>query len=219
LTRDTADTKVTFGKNVATPGMQGVSRFMQTGGLTATGATNATGNAEYVANNPHFNAKARQAFTGLNYTRDKYGAVSAWGLSYFILRESLKVNAIYYNGDTFSPGQNADSRVSYGMLFALAIKGSDEFLEAVLNSCYRQIVCTKADTRLCVESHIFEEITFSKDVKEMRISGREVQAASRQSLLTSSPKSEAEMVALQQAIWDNADKFAKRHGIVLSAVD
>lgn len=219
ITRDTADTKVTFGKNAARPEMQGVARFMQTGGLTATGAANAAGAAEYAANNPHFNPKARQSFTGLNYTRFRYGAVSFWGSSYFLLRDSLKTNAIYYFNDTFAAGQSADKRVSYGMLFALAIHGSDEFLDEVLNSCYRQIVARSAHLCNCVEAHVFEEILFSKDIKEMRISALEVRNASRASLLSDSPKSEAEMDALQKAIWANADKFAKRNGIVLSAVD
>jgi hypothetical protein len=217
--RDKADTKVMFGKNVSTPEMQGVARFMQTGGLTATGAVNADGLAEYVANNPNFNPKARQSFTGLNYTRFSWGAVPFWGSSYFILRDALKVNAIYYQDDTFSPGQGADKRVSYGTIFALILNGKEEFFDAVLNSCYRQIVFRDVPMRLCVEVHIYEEISFSKDVKEMRISKQEVLNASRASLLTASPKTDAEMTALQQTIWDNAAKFAKRHRIVLSAVD
>jgi hypothetical protein len=217
LVRDTTDTKVTFGQNVAKPGMQGVARFMQTGGLTPTGTNNAAGNAEYVANNPHFNPKARQIFSGLNYTRFAHGAVPFWGCSHFILRDSLKINAIYYVGDTFY-GASTDSRVSYGMLFALAIKGSDKFVTNVLNSCYRQTIFQSANLTEAVEAHLFEEISFSKDVKEMRISIGDVQRNTRKALLADPPtKTVAEIDAWQQAIWANANKFARKHGIIISS--
>ncbi len=76
LVRDQADTRVTFGANVNKPDMQGVARFMQTGGLQDTGK-NAAGLTTYAANNQHFNPKARQIFAALNYGRRPHGSTTA----------------------------------------------------------------------------------------------------------------------------------------------
>lgn len=206
--RDAADTRVTFGNNVSTPGMQGVARFMQTGGLTSTGG------GAYAAVNPHFNPKARQVFTAVNYGRYPLGGAPSYGSSHFILRDGLKINAIYYPGDTFGV-PDANSRTTYGMLFAVAIY-SDKLLDWILNSCYRQIITRSVPEML--EAHIFEPILFAKDVKEMRISEQEVLRSTRTELLSNPPKSEEWIAATLKAIWDNARKFAKKHGIILTVV-
>jgi hypothetical protein len=216
-TRDVADTRVTFGSNITKPGMQGVARFMQTGGLTAAG-TNAAGNTEYVANNPHFNPKARQQFAALNYGRRPHGGIQGYGRSHFVLRDSLKNGAIYYIGDTFSVA-DSNSRVTYGMLFAVAIYASDALLDDVLNSCYRQISLPDTDfSNLLVEAHIFEQIAFAKDVKEMRISEVGINSETG-GLLLSGALDLAALTKLRQTIHDNARKFAVRNGIKLVWMD
>jgi hypothetical protein len=215
--RDAADTRVTFGSNVSTPGMQGVARFMQTGGLTAKG-TNAAGQTEYAANNPHFNPKARQQFAALNYGRRPHGGIQGYGRSHFVLRDSFKVNAIYYVGDTFTVA-NADSRVTYGMLFAVAVYGSEELLSDILNSCYRQMFLENTDVadRL-VEAHIFDRIAFAKDIKEMRISATDINSTTGGHLLNGTMDIPT-MTALRDTIRENARKFASRNDIKLVWTD
>jgi hypothetical protein len=211
--RDVADTKVTFGSNIDNPAMQGVSRFMQTGGLTAVG-TNAAGADEYAANNPHFNARTRQKFTALNYGRRPHGGSVAYGASHFVLNDSLKVNAIYYAGDTFFV-PDATTRVTYGMVFAVAVHASDDLLDDIINSCYRQVILpdtTKGD--LLVEGHVFDEIAFAKDVKEMRVSNSDI-TSSTGALLLSGEVDHAGLAKLREDIKTNARDFATRNRIRL----
>jgi hypothetical protein len=217
MARDAADTRVTFGSNITNPGMQGVSRFMQTGGLTAVG-TNASGSTEYAANNPHFNPKARQQFAALNYGRRPHGGIQGYGGSHFVLRDSLKDNAIYYVGDTFTVA-DANSRVTYGTLFAVAAYASDALLDDILNSCYRQMsLCDVDFTDLLIEGHIFEQVAFAKDIKEMRISEKDISASTANLLFTGSIDL-AGLTALRTTIKDNARKFASRNGIKLVWMD
>jgi hypothetical protein len=216
-TRDAADSRVTFGAHVNQPNRQGIARFMQTGGLKPAG-TNAAGQTEYEAYNTQFNPKARQQFAALNYGRRPHGGIQGYGPSHFVLRDSLKEQAIYYVGDTFTV-QNTHSRVTYGMLFAAAVYGTDNLLNDILNSCYRQMILSDTDkSDLLIEAHIFEQIAFTKDVVEMRISERDVSAGPA-ALFLADKLDQAGMAAAKQTLRDNARKFATRNGIKLVWMD
>ncbi len=93
--RDQADTNATFGTSGARPA---AARFMDTGGVRKPeGVTH----EEYVANNPLFNPKAKPIFAGLNYGRHPRGSTTTFGFSHLILRDEMKLNALYYMGDIF----------------------------------------------------------------------------------------------------------------------
>jgi hypothetical protein len=169
--RDAADTRVTFGANVNTLALQGVARFMQTGGLTETDQSDGTGRKLHAVSNKNFNPRARQNFAALNYARRGSGPAPEYGESLLILNENLKKNAVYYMGDTFNGGITAADRVSYGMLFAVILQAEGEVLRGVIDSCYRCIFNPPEESwngvKQMIEAHIFEEIRFSSDVKMM----------------------------------------------------
>ncbi len=215
--RDAADTKVTFGANIKTPGMQGVARFMQTGGLRQVDGTPGGANV-YAANNPQFNPKARQQFAALNYGRRPRGGIQGYGFSHFVLNDSLKPGAIYYVGDTFKV-EDSNSRVTYDMLFAIAVYASEELMDDLLNACHRHMILQDTDNadRL-VEGHVFQEISFSKDIKEMRISATDIMSTTG-GLFLEGKVDEAGMEKLREEIPKNARDFAKRNSIKLVWTD
>lgn len=216
-TRDAADTKVTFGANIKTPQMQGAARFMQTGGLKDV-SNGAAGGPVYTANNAHFNPRARQLFAGLNYGRRPHGSSTQYGLSHFVLQDGFKTNAIYYAGDTFYV-TDANARVTYGMLFALVLHASDNLTKAILDSCYRQtsLKDTSNGDEL-VEAHIFDEIQFAKDIKEMRVSNNDI-INETGSLMLSGKVSMEDLPKLREDIKKNARDFASRNNIKLVWMD
>jgi hypothetical protein len=216
-TRDAADTRVTFGAHVNQPDRQGIARFMQTGGLKPVG-TNAAGKTEYEAYNTHFNPKARQQFTALNYGRRPHGGIQGYGMSHFVLRDSLKDQAIYYVGDTFQV-QDTNSRVTHGMLFAAAVYGSDNLVDDILNSCYRQMILgDTSNTDMLIEGHIFEQIAFAKDILEMRLSENDINSGPAREFIMGNLDA-AGKEAAKQTLRDNARKFAARNGIKLVWMD
>jgi hypothetical protein len=168
--RDAADTRVTFGANVDTPQLQGVARFMQSGGLTEAPTPNGQGRSHKVGNR-NFNPKARQNFAALNYAKRGAGPAPEYGESLLVLSPRLKVNAIYYMGDTFSGGITAAQRATYGMIFSLILYADDMVLKGILDACYRGITNPPEEAwngvRQMIEAHIFEEVRFSSDVEMM----------------------------------------------------
>jgi hypothetical protein len=167
--RDEADTRVTFGDNVNTPQMQGVARLMQTGGVQRTNETDASKRVLYKVRNGNFNQKARQNFVALDYARRRHGPAPEYGSSVLILKDRLKTNAIFYMGDTFSEHITSAHRATYGMIFSLILHADDKVLTGLLNATYRGMY-DPADwngQKQMIEAHIFEEIRFSEDVKEM----------------------------------------------------
>ncbi len=216
-TRDAADTKVTFGANINKPEMQGVSRFMQTGGLKDV-SNGAAGGPVYAANNSHFNPKARQLFAGLNYGRRPHGSTTQYGLSHFVLKDSFKINAIYYAGDTFYVA-DANARVTYGMLFALVLHASNNLMKSILDSCYRQTsLMDSGNGDELVEAHIFDEILFAKDIKEMRVSNNDIVYETGALMLNGKARME-DLPKLREDIKKNARDFASRNSIKLVWMD
>ncbi|HEY1932499.1 MAG TPA: hypothetical protein VGG99_10840 [Acetobacteraceae bacterium] len=65
-----------------------------------------------------------------------------------------------------------------------------------------------------IEAHIFEQISFAKDVLEMRVSERDINTAPS-TLLLNGTLDDAGYKASKQTLRDNARKFATRNGIKL----
>jgi len=215
--RDTADTRVTFGANISKPGMQGVARFMQTGGLKQIDGTPG-GPQVYAANNPNFNPKARQQFAALNYGRRPHGGIQGYGGSHFVLNDRLKRGAIYYIGDTFFV-EDASSRVTYDMLFAIAAYASEELMTDLLDACHRQMILPDTSySKLLVEAHIFQEISFARDIKEMHISNMDIMSTTG-GLLLSGKLDLPGLEKLREEIRENARAFAARNHIKLLWTD
>jgi hypothetical protein len=123
----------------------------------------------YKVRNGNFNQKARQNFVALDYARRRHGPAPEYGSSVLILKDRLKTNAIYYMGDTLNEHINASHRATYGMIFSLILYANDRVLTGLLNATYRGMY-DPADwngQEQMIEAHVFEEIRFSEDVKEM----------------------------------------------------
>ena len=167
--RDAADTRATFAPNANSPERAGIARFMQTGGLTATGLKDQAKRALFSVANKNFNPKARQNFAALNYARRGHGPAPDYGNSLLILEDRLKINAIYYMGDTFDANGTHATRATYGMIFSLILYADGSVLKGILDSCYRGITNPTVwdGPKQMIEAHIFEEIRFSSDAKAM----------------------------------------------------
>lgn len=175
ISRDKADTAITFGANINDPSREGIARFMQTGGLTQVGQR---GNmVEARVGNDQFNPRAKPIFAGLNIGRRPHGANTYYGLCHLVLNKHFKANAIYYMGDTFLPGQDHTKRITYGMLPALMLHTwtKESFVE-LINATYRNM--TLSDTGFpdrLVEAHIYGEITFKQGVEAVVVSRRDME--------------------------------------------
>jgi hypothetical protein len=218
--RDGADTKVTFAANSDTPDMEGVARFMKTGGLRAVPGSG----TEFTVPNRHFNPKARQNFAALNYGRMPGGPASSYGLSFMALRDGLKTNAIYYLGDTFKPENSAATRATYGTLFSLILYAGDVGIKAILDSCYRGMrLATFTDGNNMIEAHIFDEIMFHRDIKEMFLSRAEIHQAAGNDILNhvlkELPGPQPDRDGTISTIFSNAKTFCQRNGITLTVMD
>lgn len=203
--RDAVDTKVSFAPNINTPGMAGVKRFMQTGGGDIRDVTNIS------VPNAQFNSKARQVFAALNYGRRPSGATTAYGPHHFVLKERFKANAIYYMGDTFTPGMDHNSRITYGFLPALLLYASKDGLQDLMDSVYRRM--TLRDMELAdrmVEAHIYDRIIFSEAVEEMVINRPRFETDIKMEMFLKGRTD----TTVEQAV-NNAKIFANVNGIKL----
>ena len=157
-----------------------------------TDAVKADGSAAYKSKNPKFNARAKQIFSALNYGRRPHGSSTQYGDSYFVLNPSLKVDAIYFAGDTFFiPG--ADSQVSYKTLGALYLKAKGDLRRLLVNSCLSNIrLEDTANAAELVEAHIFSQLRFATGVSELHLEATD-----------------------NKKIVKNAEKFCRKWGIRL----
>lgn len=210
--RDDADTKVTFTDKASSPQMQGVARFMQTGGLVDAGKDDKTGEDVAKAANAHFNPKARQIFAALNYGQREHASAPYYGESFLILKDELKLNAIYYPSDTFLQ-TDATKRATYGTLFAIVTFAGrlmrDQIIEVFHKNRSLEDVQGAGMGEL-LEAHIFDTVVFSKDVKELRLSLRE--AADGGAKDNFNPPIAADTIK------NNAREFCQRNGIKLSFI-
>lgn len=211
--RDVADTKVSFGPNAAMPGMQGVARFMQTGGLKKTQDSDTSG--EYAIANPQFNAKAKPIFAALNIGKRPNGSNTGYGRSHLVLHERYKRNAIYYMGDTFTPATDHTSRVTYGTLLALILHATPEAAKDIVDACFRGAVLPNTDvaSRLA-EAHIYDQIAFHGGATELVVSRSEARNSATAWMLSGGVE-----VAKPDDVENNVKIFAGRNHLKLRWVD
>jgi len=112
--------------------------------------------------NPRFNPKTKQVFAALNYGRRPHGSSVTYGKSYLQLAEKLKVNALYYPGDTFTLPEDTSTQVAYGILGAvLAHAGNPQLRRDIVKSCYLSMALPDTkNAELLLEAHLFTAIIF-----------------------------------------------------------
>ena len=124
---------------------------------------------QYTSKNPKLNPKAKQVFTALNYGRRHHGSSTQYGRSYLVLNPNLKVDAIYFSGDTFYiPGAN--HQATYQTLGTLYLHAKPLTREALIQSCLQGIRLEDTSEAMeLVEAHIFQEVRFDSSVRELRL--------------------------------------------------
>jgi hypothetical protein len=161
--------------------------------------------AFYTSKNPKFNPKSKQVFAALNYGRRPHGSSTQYGWSYFVLNPDLKVDAVYFPGDTFYiPG--AGDQATYqalGKLYLNAVKG--ELRKLLMDSCLEgmQLKDTHEAADL-VEAHIFQEVRFATCMEELRLA---IEPPPKQ------PKPDDPPPVDPSIIIANAEKFCTKWGI------
>lgn len=150
------------------------------------------GSAGYESPNIRFDPKTKQVFAALNYGRRPHGSSIQYGWSYLVLKDHLKVDAVYFPGDTFYLS-GADMQVSYQTLGAVFLKASPIMREVLIQSCFDGVRLPDTDNGMyLMEAHVFQAVKFASDVAELRLD-------------VSSPQ-----------IMSNAKKFCNKWGIKLS---
>ena len=122
--------------------------------------------------NAHFNPKTKQVFAGLNYGRRLNGSCVDYGYSYFVLHDKLKVNAIYFGGDTFYH-KDATQQAAYGTLGSLVAWADANLMADIVRSCYNgtRLDNTK-DPKLLVEGHLFQELRLRGNIKTIYLAAK-----------------------------------------------
>jgi len=215
LTRAAVDDRVTFAglrgnhapsqpRRGLMPGRQGIDRvrtqmeFRAGSALrTAPDPKDPTKTVTYAdSTNPHFNPKTKQVFTALNYGRRNNGSSTMYGDSHFVLNPKFKLNALYFAGDTFNPGMNGAVQASYPTLGSLVAFANPLMRKSIVQSCYfGAVLSDTSSTGLLLEAHVFEDLTFTGNIEEIR--------------LRATPGT---------AEYENARKFARKHGAKLVLV-
>lgn len=158
------------------------------------------GSGQFKSTNKLFNPKTKQVFAALNYGRRPHGSSTYYGLSYFVLKPDLKVNAIYFPCDTFCAGTGAQHQVTYQTLGAIVVHAFADMSQTIWNACMENMRLPDTDDmNYLLEAHIFEKIPFT--------------AMSRLYLCVSDLDPRKATTILQ-----NAHHFCKRWNIVLTAV-
>ena len=145
--------------------------------------------------NKQFNPKTKQVFAALNYGRREHGSSTQYGDCYLVLHDRLKVNALYFGGDTFIlEAQGRLDQTPYGMLGAVIAHAHPCLVTAIIDSCYQGRTltdCSSAEmTDLLLEAHVFSALPFSNNLVYVCLPSR----------------------YRGSVIGTNADKFAKKHG-------
>jgi len=124
--------------------------------------------------NPHFNPKTKQVFAALNYGRRPRGSTLAYGKSHLVLHPRLKVNALYYGGDTFfAPVQDTSIQMHYGMLAAVLAHSHTLLVDNIIKSCFLNMTLEDLDgftaASLLLEGHIFGPLPFADNLSAVRL--------------------------------------------------
>jgi hypothetical protein len=128
--------------------------------------------------NPHFNPRTKEVFAALNYGKQPHGPIPRYGMSYFVLNEKFKTNALYFAGDTFLKNYHvtAKDQVSFdtlGAIYGVAARKNDKLRRALDVVCFnRQTLPDNFDDQdyLLVEAHLFEPLRFTGGIKEIHLS-------------------------------------------------
>jgi hypothetical protein len=164
--------------------------------------------------NPHFNPKTKQVFAALNYGYCKHGPAAEYGVSYMVLSDKFKTNAIYFAGDTFlnleQKGKSkvtANDQISFNMLGAIYAKAKPhmrmQMNQVLLNNMgLEDHLGSNANGLL--EAHLFEPMTFSGNIKTVYLS--RMQDGTSRELLTPD-----QFAVLER----NAQIFCLKHGATL----
>lgn len=148
--------------------------------------------------NKQFNPKTKQIFAALNYGRRPHGSSTLYGDCFLVLHPRLKINALYFGGDTFVlEATNRLDQTPYGMLGSIIAHAMPPLVNAIITSCYQGQALNDATkmaaTDLLLEAHIFGALPFAGNLVDvcmpLRYKGT--------------------------VIGTNADKFAKKHGAKL----
>lgn len=123
----------------------------------------------YESPNVRFDPKTKQVFAALNYGRRPHGSSTQYGKSYLVLKSNLKVDAVYFPGDTFYLS-GADQQVSYQTLGAVFLKAKEMMREEIVKSCFDGVRLPDTDSgAYLMEAHIFQQVKFATDVEELRL--------------------------------------------------
>ena len=164
----------------------------------------------YKSSNPHFDPKTKQVFAALNYAGNPNGATTDYGYSFFVLKPQLKVNALYYPGDTFTlQGTGVSTQMSFAHLGAIYGKitngfSAESYRRDLLNTCFPNVSKGTAFPML-LEGHLFTQLRFADALESVNLSRRNVDGQ---------PFTEPQWKILTA----NAKKFAKKWNVKLNTV-
>ena len=187
--------RMMVGKQLLTP-----DTVNQGGGAGLTGGKGylLDANNGYRSPNKLFNPKTKQVFAALNYGRRAHGSSTLYGQSHFVLNSSLKVNSIYFPGDTFANTAGANEQVTYQTLGAIYLKANATLRNEIASSCFQNSVLEDTSaTHVLLEAHIFGKVSF-KDISILH-------------LCLASQGDAAEQLTIKS----NAETFCQKWGIQL----
>jgi hypothetical protein len=135
---------------------------------------------KYRAKNPNWLGASRPRYAALNYSNNPNGAVAdeaLYGLSCFVLKNHLKNLATYCAADSASHTVTAKKICTRRTLGALLLWMEERMLINLRNAYLKQPtedLIKQKHTYDFLECHMYSDVTFHADVKEMHLSEREV---------------------------------------------
>src|SRR5262249_36983130 len=127
------------------------------------------------AKNPHFVAASRPRYAALNYTDHPNGACArgVYGDSCLVLKDHMKNQATYSAKDSYSPDVTAQTICTRKTLGALLVWMDEEMLTH-LRQAFLQRPIKVLGLLSFLECQMYNDVIFKSDVKELRISTKEV---------------------------------------------
>jgi hypothetical protein len=174
-----------------------------------------------------FIADMRPKYAAVNFTWATCGAACTYGLSHFVLKDYLRLNAVYCPRDSFG----IESRSQLGTYFNMA---------PILVHCAEYVlkqICASARNRTppgppapipamptlyyekdkggdgakgseYIEAILHTEVIFKRDVQEVRISRQEISDKT-----TGDPKTGKQWTVKKKTIEKNLEAFLKQHSL------
>jgi len=133
----------------------------------------APGSNTYLSKNAKFNPATKQLFAALNYGGRAHGSSTYYGGDFFVLNPKLKVDAIYFAGDTFGT-ESAYEQVTYQTLAAIflrcAERGKHILKSELISSCLDgALLRDTSHPESLLEAHLFAELRFAGNFTEMHV--------------------------------------------------